>query len=78
MNEKRIQNILHRVLEEKLQEIKLTEERASILNHQIQNFEGMAARYQKDVLRDLMVDLSKYGWNEMLKEIEAAYVALDG
>ena len=67
---------MHRVLEEKTQDGKKIQERISVLNHQIQHFQGMDEIYQKEVLQDLIKDIEYYhkysemNWETALEQIQ--------
>jgi superfamily I DNA and RNA helicase len=70
MDNKKIIFWLHRVLSEKCSDINKLQSRIGILNHQAQNYNQMNEIYQKEVLKDLVIDLMDYNWQDAITELE--------
>lgn len=78
MNNQLIIEWLHRILSEKCSDTKNIQERISILNHQIEHFEGMSEVYQIQVLEDAIKDVEFYrehtniNWSTALAQLKLA------
>ena len=76
INKELIIQDLHRVLEEKTQDIIKIQKRISTINYQIEHFTGMHQRYRLDVIKDLIKDIEYYkkssnlNWDSMLDYTE--------
>lgn len=60
---------LHRIIEEKRKDVGKIMDRIGVLSHQIQHFKSMDVRVQKDVIKEMITDFEKYGWEKYIKDL---------
>lgn len=72
-----IKKVIHRLIGEEFEKLKLISEKTSILNHQAEHFEIMSETVQDSVIVEMFALMNKNEWYDWVKELKAELEVLD-
>lgn len=75
MENKKVKEILYRLLSEECQKLNKISERISLLNHQAENYEQMHEIYKEKVVEDMLSLMNENGWDNWIKELQKEEVS---